>query len=50
VFDLADGLVILGLILAAVGAYLSWGWGPVPLLVGGVLMILGIARAMRAPR
>jgi hypothetical protein len=48
--DTLDLLLIVGLGVASVGLYAYFGWPSVAVAVGGVMIILAIARALRSPR
>lgn len=44
---LVDVLVVVGLVLVGAGCWGLWGWASAALVVGGVLLGLGLAGAVR---
>lgn len=48
--DTTDLLLILGLGLASVGLYVYFDWPAIPVAVGVTMIVLAVARALRATR
>jgi hypothetical protein len=49
IVDAADWLVLLGLVLVAAALYLWWGLPAALVFAGTVLLIVGLAVALRRP-